>query len=76
MMPKSMAPMLSRLSETPATRMQTKANSSDSGMTRAVRSAARTLSRKTSSTVTTITNPSSSTRDTVRSVLWTSAVRS
>ena len=72
MIPKSMAPMLKRLRETPASRMQMKAKSRDSGMTRAVRSAARTLSKNTSSTVTTITNPSSSTRDTVRSVFRTS----
>ena len=76
MMPKSMAPMLSRLSETPDRRMQTKANSSESGMTSAVSSAARRLSRNTSSTVTTTTNPSSSTRVTVWSVLATRVVRS
>ena len=49
--------MLRRLSGHPVKYMQTRANSRDSGMMRAVKSAARTLRRKTSSTVTTITKP-------------------
>ena len=76
MIPKSRAPMLSRLSDTPEAYMHTSAKSSDSGMTRAVSSAARSESRRSSSAPTTIRKPSSSTRQTVRSVLLTRLVRS
>ncbi len=76
MIPKSRAPMLSRLSDTPLAYMQTRAKSSESGMTRAVSSAARTLSRNTSSTVTTMTKPATRTWETVWSVLSTRSERS
>ena len=56
--------------------MQTKANSSDSGIVTAVSSAARTLPRKRNSTATTMTSPSISVCETVCSVLLTRSVRS
>ena len=74
--PKSRAPMLRRLRETPDRCMQRKANSKARGIVSAVSSAAGKLTRKTRSTVTTMTNPSTRTRDTVRSVLCTSSVLS
>ena len=74
--PKSSAPMLSRLRVTPEAYMQMKANRSESGMMMAVSSAARRLTRKKRSTATTITKPSIRTREIVWSVLSTSSVRS
>ena len=76
MIPKSSAPMLRRLSDTPLAYMHTSAKSSERGMMSAVSSAARTLSRKTSSTVITMTKPATRTCDTVRRVLWTRSERS
>lgn len=74
-MPKSMAPRLIRLAETPNTRMRMKAKSIASGMTDATIRPARTLPRKTISTTKTMIAPSIRLRITVDMLRFTSSER-
>ena len=74
--PKSSAPRLIRLPDTPPRTMPVRVNSIDSGITAAVISAARTLPSSRNSTTTTRIAPSTRFLATVRMVRSTSEVRS
>ncbi len=76
MMPKSMAPRLSRLAGTPMTFRPMKVASSDSGITTTTARLARRLDRNRYSTSETSSAPSTRLRNTVVSVLSMSQVRS
>ena len=75
MMPKSIAPSESRLEGTPRRSMNTKANSSDSGIVSATMKAARTFHRKSESSTTTSAAPSIRFRRTVVTVRFTRTSR-
>ena len=74
--PKSMAPRLIRLPESPAAFITITANKSESGMVIATTRPARTSPSKSNSTATTSSAPSSRLVPTVRMVRATSAERS
>ena len=75
-MPKSIAPRLSRLAAMPNRSMPENANSIDSGIARATISAARRLPRNANSTATTSRPPSNRFLRTVSMTWSTSSVRS